>query len=152
MPISEAAHELLDALDFRDRNALARLFAADFRCSGTVSALLGRGRALAVLDICAAAFSDFSFNFTEAREQAGVLRLRYALSGTHDGPLDLYPLGIPLQLPPTGTILRLPVSAATVTFNSSGEVSNLFLQVAAGAGPGDMITRLGGTLPPVPSG
>ncbi len=152
MPISEAAHELLDALDFRDRNALAKLFAADFRCSGTVSALLGRGRALAVLDICAAAFSDFSFNFTEAREQAGVLRLRYALSGTHDGPLDLYPLGIPLQLPPTGTILRLPASAAAVTFNSSGEVSDLFLQVAAGAGPGDMITRLGGTLPPVPSG
>ena len=152
MPISEAAHELLDALDFRDRDALARLFAADFRCSGTVSAVPGREGALAVLDICAVAFSDFSFNFTEAREQAGVLRLRYAISGTHDGLLDLYPLGIPLQLPPTGTILRLPASAATVSFNNSGQVVDLFLQVAAGAGPGDMIARLGGTLPPVPSG
>ncbi len=152
MPISEAAHELLDALDFRDRPALARLVATDFRCSGTVSALLGRERALALLDICATAFSDFSFNFTGASEADGVLRLRYAVSGTHDGTLDLVPLGIPLRLPPTGTILRLPVSAATFTFNSAGEVADLFLQVAAGAGPGDMITRLGGTLPPYQSG
>ncbi len=152
MPISEAAHELLDALDYRDRATLARLIAPDFRCSGSINAAPGRQGALYVLDICAAAFPDFSFNFSEAREEAGVLRLRYAFSGTHEGPLDLYPLGIPLRLAATGTILRLPASAATLEFNEAGEVAHLQLQVAAGASVADVIARLGGSMSPLPAG
>lgn len=148
MPISEAAHELLDALDFHDRVALATRFAAHIRCTGSLSLTLERNHVLLILELCSRAFSDLRFNFSEAREAPGALRLRYALRATHDGPLDLAPLGVPLQIPPTGRILRLPSSAATFTFNAAGEVAGLELQFAAGAAPRDIIARLGAALPP----
>ena len=148
MPIPEAAHALLDAFDNRDRDALARSFAETIRCNGALGATLQREYVLRSLDICSAAFSDFAFNFSDARAEAGVLRLCFAPGGTHDGPLDLNPLGIPLRLPPTGIILRLPASAATLRFNAAGEVAGLALQLAPGAAPRDLIARLGGTLPP----
>jgi hypothetical protein len=104
---------------------------------------------LALLKAYFTAFSDFSFNFTEAEQTDNVVKVKYHSTGTHDGILDLTPLGIAISLEPTEQKIALPESRAEVHFSESDQVTAQIMQQAEGAAMGDLLSQLGIEMPPV---
>lgn len=147
MPISETAHEFLDALDSHDMVAIEAFLADDFQLSGNVTQPLTKQGMLALLRAYFDAFSDFDFHFSEATEDQKGLRLKYAITSTHDGPLDLEQVGIPLKVEPTRKTAELPESSMEITFNEQGQVSRMVMNQAQGAAMTDLVAQLGAELP-----
>lgn len=152
MPISEAAHEFLDALDMRDLVAIEAFLSEDFQLGGNINHPMGKGSMLALLNAYYTAFSDFAFNFADATQFDEVLNVNYAITGTHDGPLDFTPLGIQLRVEASGTAIAMPQSASEITFNEAGQVVSQVLTQAEGATMTGLVALLGAELPPAELG
>jgi hypothetical protein len=142
MIISETAHQLFDALDAHDLDAIAAFLHDDLQVSGSAM-LLDKAQLLRLLSAYFNAFSDFDFNFTEATQDGALLRVLYAPTGTHDGRLDLNPLGIAAQVEPTYKSIALPPSAAELTFGPGGRITRWTLHEAEGATLEDLLALLG---------
>ena len=143
MPISEAAHDLLDATDTHNLDALAMIFHEDLQFTVNGANAINKAAALALNKTYFDAFSDWNFNFTEAKQTGNVMTVKFAVTGTHDGVLDLRPLGFDIQAAPTGKTIKLPESSATVTFDDTGQVIAMNLQQAEGASMMGMLAQLG---------
>lgn len=152
MPISETAHEFLDALDMHDLDALDTFLSDDFRLSGNVIREFDKSAMLALLKAYFTAFSDFSFNVSEATQFDDVLNFKYSVSGTHDGTLDFTPLGISVTAEPTGKTIALPESTSEITFSASGQVIGQRLNQAEGATMTGLLEQLGVEAPPIEKG
>jgi hypothetical protein len=152
MPIAETAHDFLDALDRHDLDTLETFLSGDFQLDGNVSRNFNKMDVLALLNAYFTAFSDFSFNFSEANQLDDVLHVKYAISGTHDGVLDLNPLGMAITVGPTGKTIALPESSSEITFNETGQVTRQVLNQAAGAAMAGLLEQLGIEAPPVEKG
>lgn len=147
--LSEAAHEYFEALDYHDMEMLAAILSDDFQLSGNVTQPLDKDNMLALLAAYFTAFSDFSFNFTEAQQTDNVVKVKYRSTGTHNGILDLTPLGIAISLEPTEQKILLPESRAEIHFSDSDQVTAQIMQQAEGAAMADMLSQLGIEMPPV---
>ena len=147
MPISETAHELFDALDRHDLEAVTAYLRDDFQVSGNVTRPLDKTTYLALLKAYFAAFSDYDFNFSEAAQTGDKLRVKFTVTGTHDGTLDLTPLDIPVTLEATNQRIVLPVSVADLTFDDNDQVESLVMHQAAGGTLNDLVTLLGAETP-----
>ena len=147
MPISETAHEFLDALDSHDMVAIEAFLTDDFQLSGNVTQPLTKQGMLALLRAYFDAFSDFNFNFAGAAEENKVLHLKFAITSTHDGPLDLEQVGIPLKVEPTKKTASLPESSMDIKFNDQDQVSSITMNQAQGAAMTDLVAQLGAELP-----
>jgi hypothetical protein len=152
MPISETAHEFLDALDTHNLAAVEAFLSGDFQLGGNVTRDLNKMDTLALLNAYFTAFSDFSFNFSAASQTGSVLQAKYAISGTHDGVLDLNPLGMAITVEPTGKAVALPESSVEITFNNAGQVVRQTMNQAAGAAMADLLAQLGVEAPPIEHG
>ena len=149
MPITEAAHQFFDALDFHDLAALERILSDDFQYSGNVTQVLDKRGTLALYQAYFTAFSDFEFHFNDAQQKGPSLRVKYQISGTHDGILDLTPLGIAVGVEPTDQTISLPESASEISFNESNQVTAMVMHQAEGASLADMLSQLGIEMPPL---
>ena len=152
MPIPEAAHEFLDALDRHDLDTLDSFLSDDFRSGGNTVRDFNKMDMLALLKAYFSAFSDYAFNFSEATQRDDVLSVKYAVSGTHDGVLDLTPLGITITAEPTGKTINLPESSAEFTFDGSDKVVSQVLNQAQGATMTALLEQLGVEAPPIEKG
>ena len=149
MPLSEAAHQFFEALDYHDLEALEAIHSDDFQLSGNVTQPLNKDGSLALLRAYFTAFSDFSFNFSDAQQDDLVVRVKYQVTGTHDGPLDLTPLGIAVSVEATDQTLSLPMSRAEYHFNENDQITQQIVYQAEGAGMSDLLSQLGIEMPPV---
>jgi hypothetical protein len=143
MPISEAGHALLDATDDHNLDALAVIFHDDLQFTVNGANAINKAAALALNKAYFDAFSDWNFNFTEAKQIGNMMTLKFAVTGTHDGVLDLRPLGYDIQAPPTGKAIKLPESSAAITFDDNGLVTAMDLQQAEGASMMGLLAQLG---------
>ena len=71
------------------------------------------------------------------------------MTGTHDGPLDLTPLGIAVSVEATEQTISLPLSRAEIHFNDSDQVTAQVVYQAEGAAMSDLLSQLGIEMPPV---
>ncbi len=149
MPLSEAAHQFFEALDYHDLEALAAIHSDDFQLTGNVTQPLNKEGEMALLQAYFTAFSDFSFNFSEAQQTDNVVRVKYHITGTHDGPLDLSPLGIAVGVEATDQQIALPLSRVEIHLNENDQVTAQVVYQAEGAAMSDLLSQLGIEMPPV---
>jgi hypothetical protein len=147
--LSEAAHMFFEALDYHDLDMLATILSDDFQLSGNVTQPLDRDGMLALMGAYFTAFSDISFNFTEAEQTDNIVKVKYHVTATHDGNLDLTPLGVAISLEPTEQKIDLPESRAEYHFSESDQLTAQIVQQAAGAAMSDLLSQLGIEMPPV---
>lgn len=147
--LSEAAHAFFEALDYHDLEMLAAILSDDFQLTGNVTQPLDRDGMLALMGAYFTAFSDISFNFTEAEQTDKVVKVKYHVTGTHDGILDLTPLGVAISLEPTEQKIKLPESRAELHFSDSDQLRAQIAQQAEGAAMSDLLAQLGIEMPPV---
>jgi hypothetical protein len=147
MLISETAHEFLDTLDNHDLKALAAFLPDDVRVQTGDALALNKSTFLGLLYAYFAGFSNFDFNFSEADQADDTLRVKYAITGTHDRVFDLEKAGLDVQVEPTGTVLLLPASTLEAVFDVNGQVKALTLHPAPGATLNDVLRLLGADAP-----
>ena len=99
----ETAKRAADALESKDLKSLQVLLADDFRAKGG-TAELTKQQTLAYLQIFFTAFPDHRFGFSDFEEKGDLVTCTGEETGTHQGVLDLNPLGVPVLLPPTGNL------------------------------------------------
>ncbi len=143
MPISEAAHELFDAMDTHDLDTLAAIFHDDLQLTVNDAATMDKAGVLALQKAYFDAFSDWTYNFSAAAQSDNVVTVNYAITGTHDGALDLQTLGYDIQAEATSKSIALPESTATAMFDDNGLVIAMNLQQAEGAGMVGILGQLG---------
>jgi hypothetical protein len=141
MLISEAAHELFDAFDSHDLDILAAIFRDDLQLT-VDDAAMDKSTMLALQNAYFSAFSNWDYNFSEAEQTDNVLITKYAVTGMHDGVLDLRPLGYDIHAEPTGKSITLPTSTGKVTFDDNGLVIALTLWQAEGADLAGLLAQL----------
>ena len=149
MPISETAHDLLDAVDAHDLESLARMLRDDLEVTINDGGSMDRAGVLARLKAYFDAFSNLDFNFSAAEQTGNRLTVTYAISGTHDGVIDLRPLGYDIQAEPTGKTINLPQSSLITVFDDDGLVLAMTLNQAEGAGMPGVLSQLNIELPSV---
>jgi hypothetical protein len=141
----EVAKRLADLLESRDVKGLQVLLADDFRAKGATLEL-SKQQALGYLQIFFTAFPDHGFGFADFEEKEGLIYCTSQETGTHLGVLDLYPLGMPVSLPPTGKSFKLPKS--TFTFRVEGDkVTSYSEEPVKGGGLAGILEQLGVKLP-----
>ncbi len=147
MPISETAHRLLDAFDNHNLHIIRSYLRDDFQLTGNVLRPMNKTEYLALLEAYFTAFSNFDWNFTEAAQEGQILRLKFAVSGTHDGVLDLNGIGVPVVVEPTGKTVNLPQSSSEITWDENNHVVSQVLHQAAGATLSDLLAQIGAEMP-----
>ena len=80
MPISEAAHELLDAFDAHDLNTLTAIFHDDLQVTVNDAATMDKAGMLALQKAYFDAFSNWDYNFTGAEQTGNVMTLYDAVT------------------------------------------------------------------------
>lgn len=141
----ETAKRMADLLEARDVKELQVLLADDFIAKGGTLEL-AKQQALGYLQIFFTAFPDHSFGFTGFVEKGDLVYCTGQETGTHQGVLDLNPLGMPLALPPTGKSFKLPKSV--FTFRVTGDKVTYFSEEAVkGGGLAGILEQLGVKLP-----
>ena len=143
MPISEAAHALLDAFDTHNLDALAAIFHDKLQVMTHEVAAMDKAAMLARQQAYFDAFSNWDYHFAQARQTADVMVVNYAVTGTHDGVLDLRPLGYDIQVEPANQSISLPQSTLTVTFDPYGLVIRMQLHQGKGWDLPGVLDQLG---------
>ncbi len=105
----EITKRVADLLESRDVKGLQAVMADDFRAKGPTLEL-NKQQTLGYLQVFFTAFPDHSFGFADFEEEGDLIQCTGQEIGTHQGILDLNPLGMPVSLPPTGKSFKLPKS------------------------------------------
>lgn len=141
----EVAKRFADLLESGDVKGLQALLADDFRAKGATSELT-KQQALGYLQIFFTAFPDHRFGFADFEEKGDLIECTGQEIGTHQGVLDLKPLGMPVSLPPTGKSFKLPKSL--FTFRVAGDKVSYYSEEAVkGGGLAGILEQLGVKLP-----
>ena len=141
----EVAKRFADLLESGDVKGLQALLADDFKAKGATRELT-KQQALGYLQIFFTAFPDHRFGFSDFEEKGDLIQCTGQETGTHQGFLDLKPLGMPVSLPPTGKSFKLPKS--TYTFRVAGDKVTFYgEEVVQGGGLAGILAQLGVKLP-----
>ena len=141
----EVAKRFADLLETGDLKGLQPLLADDFKAKGATREL-NKQQALGYLQIFFTAFPDHRFRFADFEGNGDLIQCTGQETGTHQGILDLKPLGMPVSLPPTGKSFQLPKS--TYAFRVAGEkISDYIEEAVTGGGLAGILEQLGVKLP-----
>lgn len=141
----ETAKRAAGALESRDLKGLQALLSEDFKAKGQTLELT-KQQALGYLQLPFTAFPDHRFSFTDFEEKGDSIDCTGHETGTHQGVLDLNPLGVPVSLPPTGKSFQLP--KIVYTFRVAGDQVTYFgEEVVQGGGLTGILSQLGVKLP-----
>jgi predicted ester cyclase len=135
------AKKVADLLESRDMKGLQVYLAEDFRAKGGTSEL-SKQQTLGFLQILFTAFPNHRFGFADLEEEGDLIHCTGHETGTHQGVLDLNPLGMPLSLPATGKSFKLPESV--FTFRAENDKLIYFGEESAeGGGLAGILAQLG---------
>jgi hypothetical protein len=141
----EIAKRFADLLESKELKGLQVFLADDFKAKGGTLELT-KQQALGYLQIFFTAFPDHRFGFDDFEEKEGLIYCTGQESGSHEGVLDLKPLGMPISLPPTGKSFKLPKSV--FTFRVVGDKITYFSEEPLkGGGLAGILEQLGVKLP-----
>jgi len=141
----EVAKRFADQLETGDLKGLQPLLADDFKAKGATREL-NKQQALGYLQIFFTAFPDHRFGFTDFEEKGELIQCTGQETGTHQGALDLNPLGMPVSLSPTGKSFKLP--KGMYTFRVAEDKVNFYGEEAMqGGGLAGILEQLGVKLP-----
>jgi hypothetical protein len=111
----ETVTALLQAIEAEQWSKAASYLTEDFTFSGAVPQPITGEQWLGVHRAMAAAFSNFSFNFRDAREENGKVLGTVQLVADHTSELRLPIPGIP-AIPATGKHISLPAEPVVISF------------------------------------
>ena len=137
----EIAKRFASLLESKDMKGLQVLLADDFKAKGGTLEL-AKQQALGYLQIFFTAFPDHRFGFTDFDEKGDLVYCNGQETGTHNGILDLKPLGMPLSLPPTGKSFSLPKSIYTIRV-AGDKVTYFSEEAVKGGGLAGILEQLG---------
>ncbi len=140
MGLSEFAQRLLEDLESRDIDLIASYLADDYHLPSDPP--LNKPDTLALFQTYFTAFPDWSFNFRDAWEKDDKIGVVWKVTGTHTGPLDLQPFGIPEVIPPTGKPISMPARFSEMTIVDGKIATERQEPVEGEEGPG-LFTQLG---------
>lgn len=141
----ETAKKVADLLESGDLKGLQASLADDFSAKGATVELT-KQQTLSYLQMFFTAFPDHRFNFTDFEEKGDLINCTGQETGTHQGILDLNPLGMPVSLPPTGKSFKLP--KGVFTFRVAGDKVTYYCEEAVkGGGLAGILEQLGVRLP-----
>jgi hypothetical protein len=141
----EVAKRFANLLESMDVKGLQVLLSDDFKAKGGTLELT-KQQALGGLQILFTAFPDHSFGFSDFDEEGDLVYCTGQETGTHNGVLDINPLGMPVRLPPTGKSFKLPKSK--FTFCVTGDkVTYYSEEPMKGGGLAGILEQLGVKLP-----
>jgi hypothetical protein len=136
----EVAKRFADLLETGDLKGLQPLLADDFKAKGATREL-NKQQALGYLQIFFTAFPDHRFSFTDFEEKEELIQCTGQETGTHQGTLDLNPLGMPVSLPPTGKSFKLP--KRIYSFRVAGDkVTDYIEEAVQGGGLAGILEQL----------
>lgn len=141
----ETAKRAADALESKNLKGLQALLADDFRAKGQTLELT-KQQAIGYLQTLFTAFPDHRFGFTDFEEKGDLISCTGHEMGTHQGVLDLNPLGIPVSLSPTGKSFQLPKIGYTFRV-ARDQVTYFGEEVIQGGGLTGILAQLGVKLP-----
>ena len=141
----ETAKKVANLLESKDMKALQTLLANNFRAKGGTLEL-NKQQTLEYLQIFFMAFPDHRFDFMDFEKKGDMVYCIGQETGTHQGILDLNPLGMPVSLPPTGKTFKLPKSVFTFRV-VGGKVTYFGEETVEGGGLKGILEHLGVNLP-----
>jgi hypothetical protein len=137
----EVAMKFANLLESRDVQGLQDLLTEDFRAKGATLEL-AKGQLLGGLQILFTAFPDHRFGFSDFDAVGDLVHCTGLETGTHNGLLDLNPLGMPVKLPATGRSIKLPKTK--FTFRVTGDQVTYYSEEAVqGGGMAGILEQLG---------
>jgi hypothetical protein len=129
-----------EALGRADLAAMAALVHDAFRLEGAGLDGIGKSEFLAAMKAQLDAFTGYSENPTDIREQGDVVHFVAHVTGTHSGTLALPGMD---PIPPTGRAIALPPEPAWVRI-SDGKLIVYHVTKVAGGGIEGIIQQIGG--------
>lgn len=130
-----------EATNSNDLDTAAALLASDFQFVGPAPEPMGAEQYIGFLTTLKAAFSDFSVNLQLNEPDGNVAAGTNQVSGTHDGDLDLSPMGMGV-IPPTGNRFSLPAEPVEITVEDD-KIMLYTVQPHPDGGIMGMMTQLG---------
>ncbi|MBZ0273161.1 nuclear transport factor 2 family protein [bacterium] len=131
--------ELLSALQAGAVARAGALIADDFTFDGGVPCALSRDEFLKTMRGLAIALPGWTFELGGVDESGDTVSATVAISGTHDGPLDI-PHVPPVM--PTGTLVRLPEDRWVFAIRD-GRVASIHVQAAFDGGLSGLLEQIG---------
>jgi predicted ester cyclase len=137
--------EFFRLIEAKDTASASKLISGDFVFSGPVPEPIDGPAYLDMQDKLAVAFPDWSFNMSDVHQHGDVVHATVQITGTHNGDLDLAPLGMPV-IPPTGKSVELPREEVTVRCEN-GKITAVINDPVPGGGVQGVLGQIGVKIP-----
>jgi len=140
-----AAEANLDAIESQDWGRLRQQLADDFIFVNPNSPIpeLSREEWIGMSQMLANAFSDLTYNFEILEEKGPQVWVAVEFEGTHDGDLDLTPMGGGV-VPPSGKHGRAARSISVGTIDENGKVASIeIIEEPPGGGAMGLLAAVG---------
>lgn len=139
----ETVKTVIGAIEAQEWSKATSYLTEDFIFGGAAAQPLSGEQWLGVHRAFAAAFSNFSFNLQDVREEGGKVLGKVHLTGNHTGELRLPVPGIP-AVPPTGRHISLPTEPVIISFRDE-KLSNFEVESGADGGLPGILKQVGVT-------
>jgi predicted ester cyclase len=137
----EVVQAYLDAFNAGDLETAASYYADDFQFSGPTPEPLGPDAYLGISHIMKAAFPDISYDGQVVGSDGDVVHAEFNLSGTHNGDLDLTPVGMSV-IPATGIHFANPTEYFDITVQD-GKIVLMYTEPSPDTGLPGILSQLG---------
>jgi ketosteroid isomerase-like protein len=145
MTPEEIVQAYLDAFNAGDLETAATYYADDFQFVGPTPEPLGPDAYLGISHILKAAFPDIDYDARVTGSEGDVVYADFTLSGTHEGDLDLRPVGMSV-IPATGIHFSNPTEHSVITVRD-GQLVSLRTEPRPDAGLPGILSQLGVQMP-----
>jgi predicted ester cyclase len=145
MTPEEVVQAYLDAFNAGDLETAASYYADDFQFSGPTPEPLGPDAYLGISRIMQAAFPDIDYGGRVTGSDGDVVYAEFTLSGTHNGDLDLTPVGMSV-IPATGIHFANPTEPVDITVRD-GLIASIVGEPSPDSGLPGILSQLGVQMP-----
>jgi predicted ester cyclase len=145
MTPEEIVQAYLDAFNSGDLETAASYYADDFQFIGPTPEPIGPDAYLGISHIMNAAFPDIDYGGQVTGSDGNVVYAEFTLSGTHNGDLDLRPVGMPV-IPATGIHFANPTEHFDITVRD-GLIASMYTDPSPDSGLPGILSQLGVQMP-----
>lgn len=138
---TEIARTVMEAAARGDAATAKSHLSNDFVLTGPTPEPLNAEQWLGLHQLINVGMPDFSFNISDVQEKGDTVTLTMQITGTHQGTLDLSPMGLPV-IPATGIRVKLPVEKPQITFRGD-KIIGAHLDIPPGGGVIGLLSQLG---------
>jgi ketosteroid isomerase-like protein len=145
MTPEETVQAYLDAFSAGDLETAASYYADDFQFVGPTPEPIGPDAYLGISRIMQAAFPDIDYGAQVVGSDGEVVFAEFTLSGTHEGDLDLTPVGMGV-IPATGIHFSNPTEYFDITVRD-GLITSMHTEPSPDSGLPGILSQLGVKMP-----